>query len=166
MPSRHPRVSSPIAHRWAFTFRDSSCTAKESSLVARPYQNRLHTHAAVRTEPGDRTLRTWLVRPRTSPAVLARRGSGPWTRTTMTSVKGSRPTVRRSQNGSPRAESNRVARRSEHRRQSPLARAWCPWTESNRLGFVRSEAAGSAGRDVGAGGTAYGYRTRLTRLRA
>jgi hypothetical protein len=27
-----------------------SCTAKESNLAARPYQNRLRTHAAVRTD--------------------------------------------------------------------------------------------------------------------
>ena len=132
---KHPRVSRPVAHHWAFTFpirrarcanRTRSCRlvmpvtsqlaplapciAKESSLVARPYQSRLHTHAAMRTEPGDRTLQTWLVRPRTSPAVLARRSSGPWTRTTISSVKGSRPTIRRSQNAGAPARSRTATR--------------------------------------------------------
>jgi hypothetical protein len=128
-----------------------SCTAKESSLAARPYQDRLRTHAAVRTEPGDRTLRTWRVKPRTSPAVLARRSSGPWIRTTMTSAKDSRPTIRRSQNDAqcPRAESSRVTRRSERRRQIPWRGPGVSGWSRTIASLVRSEAAGnSAGRDV------------------
>jgi hypothetical protein len=118
----HPRVSRPVAHHWAFTFQSAPPRSRAS---LRGLIRTGHVPASrcfvflLGTEPGDRTLQTWFVRPRTSPAVLARRGSGPWSRTTIASSKSSRPTVRRSQNESPRAESNRVARRSEHRRQIP-----------------------------------------------
>jgi hypothetical protein len=43
VPASHTGDFPPVSPR-------ASCTAKESNLAARPYQNRLRTHAAVRSK--------------------------------------------------------------------------------------------------------------------
>jgi hypothetical protein len=84
----HPRVSRPVAHHWAFTFQSAPPRSRAS---LRGLIRTGHVPASrcfvflLGTEPGDRTLQTWFVRPRTSPAVLARRGAAYRSRTGLTS---------------------------------------------------------------------------------
>ena len=140
------RGSNPPSAAWQAAgsplalLRVRSCTAKESNLAARTYQARPRTHVAVRYDVSP---------PRPLP------GPGPWIRTTMTSAKNSRPTVRRSQ-VRVSAEGVAPSRRVELRRATfgasppdPLARASrvSGWSRTTAR-LVRSKAAGSAGRDV------------------